>query len=470
MLIRREDFGDVELLKSGSHKRVWFTCEKCDIGVLQEWRTYIKQSPGKLCRSCRNKHTASRTDVKAKQSKATKDKWSCEKYRRHMSKVLSEACKDAWNKDDGTRRNRMKVNNPMFNKKVVMKMSINKAIPITELKDICNEYGYIYIDRIFGRRGGQVIVFKCNNGHIQEKRLDSFRRGSYGCYECTKSFSVHEKEIAEFVKSLGFDIIENDKSIIYPKEIDIVVPSKMLGIEFCGLYWHGERRGKSNRYHFNKMILCKEKGYNLVTIFEDEWLYKSNIVKERLKYILGIYKGKGLYARDCIINPIDTSIARDFIDRHHIQGYTGSNIKLGAFFNEELVSVMTFSKGSISKGSKNIEGVWEISRFCTSGSVVGIAGKFIEYFKRYNKWSKIFSYADRRWGDGKLYEKIGFEKKRSTLPNYWYFKNQKRYHRFNFRRDRLNGEGTEWNIMQKNGWDRIWDCGSNKFEIKNPEK
>ena len=46
-----------------------------------------------------------------------------------------------------------------------------------------------------------------------------------------------------------------------------------------------------------------------------------------------------------------------------------------------------------------------------------------------------------------------------------------RYHRFNYRKDILVKEGynssnTEWEIMQMKGFDRIWDCGSMKFELE----
>ena len=61
----------------------------------------------------------------------------------------------------------------------------------------------------------------------------------------------------------------------------------------------------------------------------------------------------------------------------------------------------------------------------------------------------------------------------NTPPNYWYVKIYEwlnRFHRFNFRKDVLVKEGysadmTEWDIMKIKGYDRIWDCGSMKFEL-----
>ncbi|MFW6172642.1 MAG: hypothetical protein ACOC5T_02755, partial [Elusimicrobiota bacterium] len=223
---------------------------------------------------------------------------------------------------------------------------------------------------------------------------------------------------------------------------------------------------KDKKYHLKKLERCQEEGYRLIQIFEDEWINRQDIVKNRLRHIL--YKTKPIYARKCIIKEIDTKTASNFVNKTHIQGYTGSSVKLGAFYNDEIVAVMTFAKLSISKGSKNKDNQWELSRFCCSVPIVGIASKMLEYFKRNFSWNKIISYSDRRWNTGNLYESIGFKFTSYTKPNYWYFKigESKRYHRFNFRKDKLIGEGTEWEIMQKNGYDRIWDCGNAKYVIK----
>ena len=146
-------------------------------------------------------------------------------------------------------------------------------------------------------------------------------------------------------------------------------------------------------------------------------------------------------------------------------------MELGAYYNDELVSVMTFARGNISKGSKNVDGVWELSRFCTSKSIIGIAGKLLEFFKRNYCWVEIYSYADRRWSEGNVYSKIGFTQVSLTEPNYWYFKAGTliREHRFNYRKEILIKEGydinkTEFQIMAERGYLKIYDCGSIIFE------
>ena len=52
-------------------------------------------------------------------------------------------------------------------------------------------------------------------------------------------------------------------------------------------------KGWMFRILYNK---CKDNGYRLIHIFEDEWTYKKDIVKSRLKNILGM-QTDAIYAR-----------------------------------------------------------------------------------------------------------------------------------------------------------------------------
>jgi hypothetical protein len=131
---------------------------------------------------------------------------------------------------------------------------------------------------------------------------------------------------------------------------------------------------------------------------------------------------------------------------------------------------MTFSHGNISKGSKNIENIWELNRFCSNYNyhIPGIASKILSYFKKNYEWKEIFSYADRRWSDGNLYYKLGFELDLTTKPNYWYVKGLNRIHRFTLRKKSEEPKDIpEWVLRSKEGYHRIYDCGHYKFVLIN---
>lgn len=285
-----------------------------------------------------------------------------------------------------------------------------------------------------------------------------------------KFTSGPQLELKEFIESLGLVVVNNNKSVLSGTEIDLYIPEKNIGIEYNGLYWHSEKMGKHRNYHINKTIMCDNNNIKLIQIFEDEWRDKKDIVKSRLKHILKSNNSK-IYARKCKVKVISTKIKNEYLTKTHLQGPDASNIKLGAYYNNELVGVMTFSSGRKALGGKAIIDNYELVRFATNG-VVGLASKMLQYFiKNYNP-KIIISYADRRWSTGDLYEKIGFSSIGETKPNYWYTKDfRKREHRFNYRKDILVSKGydknkTESEIMVDLGYNKIWDCGSLKYELK----
>jgi len=275
------------------------------------------------------------------------------------------------------------------------------------------------------------------------------------------------------IKSNCRNLIKNPNTNRF-LEIDIYIPYKKIAFEFDGLYWHSELKSNDPvNNHLQKTNLCKEKGIQLIHIFEDEWIFKKEIVKSRLKQILRINQNVvRIHARKCEIKEIEPKVKNEFLEKFHIQGKDASKIKLGAFYDNELISVMTFGKGNISKGSKAIEGIWELNRFCSNNNyhIPGIAGKLLSHFKKNYEWKEIFSYADRRWSTGNLYYKLGFELDHITNPNYWYLKGFERIHRFNLRKTKDEPKDIpEWILRQKEGYLRIWDCGNLKFSTKNME-
>jgi len=294
------------------------------------------------------------------------------------------------------------------------------------------------------------------------------------CYPRDQGFSKHEKEILTFIKEIlptvefyeNYRGLSTDSDIV---ELDIYIPDLKIAIEYNGLYWHSEKF-KSKTYHLNKLNICKKYNIQLIQIFEDEWLFKKEIVKARLKHILHNQSIKSIYARKCTIKEIDPKTKNEFLEKYHIQGYDNSTIKLGAFYNHELVAVMTFSKGNISKGSIVKQNTWELNRFCSNYEyhIPGIASKLLEHFKRNYEWDQIFSYADLRWSTGNLYTQLGFPFSHSTPPNYWYIKNFQRIHRFNLRkRPDEPKDIPEWMLRQKEGYERVWDCGNLKYILDN---
>ena len=295
-----------------------------------------------------------------------------------------------------------------------------------------------------------------------------------------KFVSKYEKELRNIFDDLGI-VYESSRQFLIGKEIDILIKDKKIGIEFDGLKWHTEWFGKKpHHYHLDKTKLCNEKGYGLIHIFEDEYVNKKDIVISKIKQILK--KNDGLTkipARKCSIKEIYKHEAKKFLDKYHIQGFSSATIYLGAYYNNELVAVMTFKNGNLKNKC------WDLNRFASNIQFVcqGIGGKLFNYFiKKYNP-SSIVSFADRRWTVNpydNLYIKLGFILDKFTSPDYKYYNEKidrfKRIHKMNFNKKTLSKkygfpiEMTETEMAKELGYDRIWDCGLIRYVWKNDKQ
>jgi hypothetical protein len=371
---------------------------------------------------------------------------------------------------DSTKYNRVKTNIERYgNETPLSNPSIREKGLIKRREEFLSKYESLNIQ---STKDNDIIIkcHECKNDYIIDRNVlyHRFKITDNPCTLCTPKndgVSIQEKELREFITSLNIDFEVNDRKIINGKELDIFIPSNNICIEYNGLYWHSEKYVNKD-YHLNKTILCNDSGIQLIHIFEDEWLYKKDIVKSRLRNILGMIDNK-IFARKCEIREVNTKEKTKFLNDNHIQGAVGSKINLGLYYNNELVSIMTFGSFRKVLGLKNIENKYELIRFCNkiNANVIGGASKLLKYFIGTYQPKEIISYADRRWSTGNLYDKLGFSYDHNSNPNYFYIINNSREHRFKYRKDMLIREGfdknkTEHEIMLERGIYRIYDCGT----------
>lgn len=281
--------------------------------------------------------------------------------------------------------------------------------------------------------------------------------------------SIAEKEICDYLTELGIEFETSNRTIIKPKELDIVIESHKLAIEYCGLYWHSNANDRMTpSYHKNKMDNCSDAGYRLLTIFEDEWLEHPEIVKSKIAAILNKDTRSRVYARKCDVVEVSTSCRDVFLDINHIQGTGPGSLTYGLSYEDEIVAVMTFVRKS--------DGSWILNRYATSCSVVGGFTKLLRHFERANTWTEIVSFADMRWSVGGVYESCGFELDGKLPPDYAYIIGSERIHKFNFRHSRLKvrmGDDYDPSLSEsqnaaKAGLYKIYNCGLLRYTKKNP--
>ena len=308
--------------------------------------------------------------------------------------------------------------------------------------------------------------------HGEFKQIPHNHVNGYGCFKCSKNgTSKKEKEVLEFLSNY-VECDNTNREVLNNKELDVYIPSKRVAIEFNGLYWHNSKFKDSN-YHLDKLNDCEEKGIKLIQIFEDEWDNKQEITKSRLLNILNLTKRK-IFARKTEIREVNSSLSMKFLRENHIQGELGSSIKLGLFYNNELVSLMTFGSLRKNLGQTKKEGSWELLRFCNklNTTVVGGASKLFKNFIENYSPKEVITYADRRWSNGEMYKHLGFNFEENTKPSYFYVANKKRENRFKYRKSELIKQGFNKNISEKEIMEgrnilRIYDCGTKRFKFIN---
>lgn len=275
--------------------------------------------------------------------------------------------------------------------------------------------------------------------------------------------SVGEFQLLNFLKNECSvkNILERDRTILKPQELDIVLPDFNMAIEFNGSYWHSELNGKNKNYHLSKTVKCKNMDISLVHIWGHEWINKQNILKSRISTMLGL--SNKIYARKCKVIYVDNLTRKIFLNNNHLQGDANTSINYGLEVNGELVALMTFSKSRL---NNNYE--YELVRYCSKLNlvVVGGASKLLNMFENEYDPKSIISYADKRFGSGNMYSKLGFCFLHDSSPNYFYtndynkFESRQKYQKHKLVKDGYDSNKTEWEIMQERGYDRIWDCGN----------
>ncbi len=246
-------------------------------------------------------------------------------------------------------------------------------------------------------------------------------------------------------------------------EIDFYFPEQRIGVELNGVYWHSTAKNPDINRHREKYLAARAAGISLIQIFEDEWAQRESAVFTSILHRLGVNRGiPKVAARHCTAKEIPTRDARGFLEKHHHFGAPRSSLYLGLESADALVAVMSFRHEG--------DGLWELQRYATDGRVViGGAGKLLRAFEIGQAWTEIKTFADLRWSEGALYEKLGFVRDGITPPDYRYLVDGKRLHKFGFRLDSprfaaLSGSGlTESELAMAAGFHRVYDAGRIRF-------
>ncbi|MEN6619620.1 MAG: hypothetical protein ABFC28_09070 [Rikenellaceae bacterium] len=178
-----------------------------------------------------------------------------------------------------------------------------------------------------------------------------------------------------------------------------------------------------------------------ITLYEDEWYTKFPLISNRLLANLG--RQNTIFARNCTIQQVSAGEARCFLDRNHILGFTKSHYKYGLFTtkrigdmkNGEMVAVAMFSAPRPMEREGLTVQSYEWVRYASIANyrVVGGMGKLMSYFVESQSPDEIMTYADKDWGNGDVYRKLGFVYQCETEP-IEFFVNRSSYERVSIKK------------------------------------
>lgn len=327
---------------------------------------------------------------------------------------------------------------------------------------------------------------KCKERYYITNDLIQYSRSKLGAELCTNIFQIGKDNtkntsIEFFIRNIlvknNIEYKTNVRNLILPKEIDIYIPLKNIAIECNGCFWHSAIN-KSSSYHIQKYKNCCSHDIRLLSVWEDWIKNKPEIVESILLNKLGLINNS-IYARKCIIKEIDSKTCNEFLDKNHIQGRSAASVRLGLYYNDELVSLMTFSSPRINMGGKNHKQQWELVRFCNklNTRVVGGASKLLKYFIKIYHPTSIVSFSMNDISDGNLYKQLGFKTEGIITHSYWYIEpgTLKRYHRSSFTKqqivkrgwkDKVDNTWTEMEAMEEQGYFKIYDSGQMKWVLE----
>lgn len=449
-------------LSIGSKVKIKVKCDNC--GILKEviYKNYIKQTSNNkdkyYCSKCKY--------IKIKQT-------HLDKYGVDSLFKLTEF----QNKIDNIMIEKYGVKDALSNKDILNKMvhsvkekyNVDNISQLQKIKDkkittlsktwIKRLNKNSNLDIISGDYETKKFTAKCDQGkvHTFEISYDLYHnRKEFNSIICTKCHKEgrniygNEDKIVNFIKEhYNGKIILNSRKIIKPYELDIYLPELNLAIELNGFKWHSVKKvGKD--YHKMKTEMCNKLNTQLLHFFQDDWIYKEDIMKSMILNKLNKTPNK-IYARKCNIMEITNKQTKLFMGMNHIENYAVALKNYALLYNNEIVSVLSIGKRKIN-GKINLE----IIRYGTKiySNVIGGFSKLFKYMIKDLNPNEIITHANKSYSNGDLYIKNGFEYLYDTKPNFFYVINNIRKYHYSFIKD---------NEYDKKGINKIYDSGNKKF-------
>lgn len=394
---------DIKYLNLNSHRYVKVKCDNCGCEKEIKYQQYNRGTEnGKQCYFCNKKECI---NIARKNSNLKK---------LGVGNVFQ--LQDIKDKIKTTSLKRWGVENPNQN------LEIRKKSIKTNLK----RWG---VENVFQ---SEEIKEKIKNTNLKKYGFEYPQQ----CPEIRSKVKLHvpskkEKEILNFIKSIYKNTIEiSDRKILNGLELDIYLPGLRLAFEFNGLYWHSNI---DKNYHKRKTELCEEKYIQLIHIWEDEWDYKQESVKNMIKNKI-VYDNYNYKMEFKKID--DDSKIEDYFINNSTKFYKKYDINICCLVDGKITGIIC-----LDENRKNEYCL----KFCDNNSK-----ELLNYFIKEYSPGIINFILERSYLLYKDFESIGFLKRGIIEPSFLYVNKKMR-------------------VMNPISGYKIYDSGKIKLKYENPK-
>lgn len=319
-----------------------------------------------------------------------------------------------------------------------------------------------------------------------------------------KTTKRHQMRLTKMVQALVpmSTVLSDDRTILpSTKELDIVVPDHHLAIEFNDIFSHSEQavfekraKPRPHNYHAEKTREAREQGYQLIHVWEDDWLHRRELVMRALAHRLHAVDRlpdvlpdinplayERLYARKLTVRTVPGDVARRFWQDNHLQGPVNCSVNIGLYDQDNVLRAL-LGVGRKNHGSRVSlpNGTWDIQRYATLGTVVGGFTRLLAHAETLLPVHTWTSWSDNDISDGGMYQVAGFTLDKRQGASYSYvgrITRWERVHRSTYTKQRFIDDPdlayelgqTEHEAALANRIYRIYDAGKTRW-IKHVER
>jgi hypothetical protein len=306
----------------------------------------------------------------------------------------------------------------------------------------------------------KIVQWKCKNGHKWKTSVNNrTKKRPTGCPDCwqLETSSRAEREIWNYVAALGGEP-QKDREVLSGRELDIYLPDHNLAIEYNGLYWHSESKGKDQWYHFNKWKDCKDVGIQLIQVWEDDYNRNPHLVKRMIAHRMGVLSSTNTPERTTYFTKLADAEALLFLEENHLQGaHEGSQCYgLRSIEDNELLAVI-----SVIFSSENKE--IEITRFATCEIMPEGFYKIVKHLLKISSLAsakRVIFCLSNDYPDEAMFKSNGFIEAETSDPACFYLRNGFREVYPDESEEGITEDKCREEKTGKIRHPRIWDSGS----------